>query len=84
MSLSNWINAETIIREQACLFGHKLPSKPKTETVDILLAFEKLMMDMRKDLGHEDIRLEDGDLLKLFIDDIDSHLHQDKIHAEKG
>jgi len=42
--------------------------------MEIMLVFEAFMSAIRKDLGHKDDLLKKGDLLKIFINDIDKHL----------
>jgi hypothetical protein len=41
---------------------------------ETLLAFERLIVAMRKDLGTKSAGLDPGDLLRVFIDDLDQHL----------
>ena len=45
--------------------------KDDENTLEMLNSFEKLLLDIRKDLGHSCRNLESGDLLKLFITDYD-------------
>lgn len=40
----------------------------------LLLVFEQLIYAMRADLGHNDKELSTGDLLRVFINDIDEYL----------
>ncbi len=46
----------------------------KDNPMEIMLVFEAFMGAIRKDLGHKDDELKKGDLLKIFINDIDKHL----------
>lgn len=46
----------------------------KDNPMEILLVFEAFMSAVRKDLGHKDDLLKKGDLLKIFINDMDKHL----------
>lgn len=46
----------------------------KDKPMEIMLVFEAFMNAIRKDLGHNDNLLKKGDLLKIFINDIDKHL----------
>jgi len=46
----------------------------KDDPMEIMLVFEAFMSAIRKDLGHKDDLLKKGDLLKIFINDIDKHL----------
>ena len=41
----------------------------------ILFLSEKLLFAIRRDLGHKNKNLKQGDLLSLFVTDIDQHLH---------
>ena len=42
---------------------------------EIIFLSEKLLFAIRRDLGHKNKNLKQGDLLSLFITDIDQHLH---------
>ncbi len=44
----------------------------KENPKEILLAFDDFLRAIRKDLGHSDEHLKKGDLLRIFIKDIDS------------
>lgn len=46
----------------------------KDNPIEVILAFEAFMSAVRKDLGHKDDLLKKGDLLKIFINDMDKHL----------
>lgn len=48
----------------------------KDNPMEIMLVFEAFMSAIRKDLGHKDDLLEEGDLLAIFINDVDKHLPQ--------
>lgn len=53
----------------------KVAANPnKYKPMEIMLVFEAFMSAIRKDLGHSDNLLKKGDLLKIFINDIDKHL----------
>ena len=53
----------------------KVAANPnKDKPMEIMLVFEAFMSAIRKDLGHNDNLLKKGDLLKIFINDIDKHL----------
>jgi len=41
-----------------------------------ILEFEKLLRTIRADLGYKDERLEEGDLLKLFLKGVDEYLEK--------
>jgi hypothetical protein len=43
-----------------------------------MLDFEKLLFAIRKDLGHSNKGLEDGDLLRPFLTDVDEALENRK------
>ena len=47
---------------------------------EIIFLSEKLLFAIRRDLGHKNKNLKQGDLLSLFITDIDKHLHQKGNH----
>ena len=47
---------------------------------EIIFLSEKLLFAIRRDLGHKNKNLKQGDLLSLFIIDIDKHLHQKGNH----
>jgi len=42
--------------------------------VDTLFKYEEILQSIRKDLGHKDNKIKRGDILALFINDIDKHL----------
>jgi hypothetical protein len=42
--------------------------------INLMLLFEQLILTIRRDLGHKNINLHTGDLLSLFINDIDQQL----------
>jgi hypothetical protein len=44
-------------------------SQTKEDTYETLVAFEKLVLSFRKDIGHENSNLKTGDLLSMFIND---------------
>jgi hypothetical protein len=41
--------------------------------LDSLLSFERFMYALRADLGHDDEEMGPGDLLRVFINDLDEH-----------
>jgi hypothetical protein len=43
--------------------------------VDVMLAWERVIRAIRDDLGQSSSELQDGDLLRLYIHDIDQYLH---------
>ncbi|WP_429845308.1 hypothetical protein [Brevibacillus sp. FIR094] len=45
---------------------------------ELLLQFEKIMLALRKDTGHKNKKLNTGDLLSLFVNDIDDFLEKNK------
>lgn len=51
-------------------------------SIAALFGFEEMLMEMRKDTGHPRTRLARGDLLGLFIDDIDTYLAEFKKGSE--
>ena len=40
-----------------------------------LFVLENMLFAIRRDLGHKNKNLKQGDLLSLFVTDIDQHLH---------
>lgn len=48
---------------------------------EVLLVFEQLLYEIRKDLGHSNLKLKDGDLLKIFLDvkEVDDYLQRRKV-----
>lgn len=48
--------------------------KIKPDPASTLFAFEKLILVIRKDLGHKNAQIERGDILTIFINDMDKHL----------
>lgn len=44
----------------------------------VLFTFERLLLAIRADLGHDDSNLERGDLLRLFVTDIDDFLASER------
>jgi transcription elongation factor Elf1 len=51
-----------------------LGKKPIENKISIVFKFEDVLYSIRKDLGHNNINLLKGDLLKLFLTDIDKYL----------
>lgn len=50
---------------------------PSTEGTDMLLVWEKLLLAIRKELGHSNKGLQQWDVLKVFVNDIDDHIPRD-------
>lgn len=46
----------------------------KDNNFNVLFVFEDFMSEIRKDLGHKNETLKKGDLLKIFINDVDQYL----------
>lgn len=44
------------------------------DSMEMMFRFEDLMIDMRRELGFPETSLEQGDILRLFINDIDDYL----------
>lgn len=44
----------------------------------LLLDFENLLLDFRKDIGHKNENIDQGDLLKMFVNDWDKHIEMMK------
>ena len=43
----------------------------------MLLVWEKLLLAIRKELGHSNKGLQQWDVLKVFVNDIDDHIPRD-------
>ena len=57
-------------------FKRHAPEKQAgADPTKILFLSEKLLFAIRRDLGHKNKNLKQGDLLSLFVTDIDQHLH---------
>lgn len=70
ISLLVW-SSEDFIKE----YGKwKASTQNQTDPENTLFDFEKALMEMRKDLGHADKNIEQGDLLRIFITDVDDVL----------
>lgn len=61
------------VRLQYAALGSQAQNQ-STASIAALFGFEEMLMEMRKDTGHPRTRLARGDLLGLFIDDIDRYL----------
>jgi hypothetical protein len=48
----------------------------KEDPMVLLLLYEKLILEIRRDLGHKNKDLHSGDVLALYVNDIDQHLNQ--------
>lgn len=46
----------------------------KTNPLGLMFLYEEVIYQIRRDLGHSNVGLKRGDILKLFINDIDNHL----------
>ena len=46
----------------------------KAEPMKLMLLYESLILAIRKDLGHKNKGLVAGDILALFLNDIEEHL----------
>ncbi|MBL8153814.1 MAG: hypothetical protein JNM70_06485 [Anaerolineae bacterium] len=60
--ISSWVNFRMVSVEK-----HDKP-------LEVMLAFESFMSEIRRDLGHKGDILKRGDLLKIFVNDVDEHL----------
>jgi len=56
-------------------FRRHIPGLAAGNPLLMMLAFEKVLKAMRKDLGHSTFLLQDKDLSRLFVNDIDQ-LHK--------
>lgn len=46
--------------------------------MDMMLPFENILKAMRKDLGHRTLMVQQGDIARLFINDVDKYLKKNK------
>ncbi|MFD2581795.1 hypothetical protein ACFSR6_04785 [Pedobacter vanadiisoli] len=51
-----------------------IASDDKESSIANLFILEELLLEFRKDIGHENKDFKKGDLLKLFVNDLDNHL----------
>jgi hypothetical protein len=51
-------------------------AQEKDDNIALVFAWEELLRAMRRDLGHDDSGLPRGELLRVFMDDIDQFLPQ--------
>lgn len=49
-------------------------SNDKDNNLTSLVEFEKLLLSFRRDIGHKNLNLKRGDLLSMFINDLDQYL----------
>jgi len=61
------------VMKSFCVFRDTAVNNP-TPSSEILFIFEGLLLKIRKDLGHKDRSLKRGDILGLFITDIEKYL----------
>lgn len=55
-------------------FTARVRVQTSAKSADTLFDFEKVLIAMRSDLGHSNRGIEKGDVLRLFVTDIDRHL----------
>jgi hypothetical protein len=62
------------------------PQPPPDPNLDptILLGFEKILSNIRREFNHHDRRLKRGDLLGLFVDDVDTLLALEAARSKKS
>ena len=53
----------------------KKSNSNESDNAKTLVAFEKLLLDFRKDIGHDNKNFETGNILSMFINDWDSYSH---------
>jgi len=56
------------------VFRDTAGSNPDDASAKILFAFEDVVLNIRKDLGHKDTHIKKGDILGLFVTDIKKYL----------
>jgi hypothetical protein len=68
----------TFRRQSVALAAKRQQTLPQgelsAESLQALLTFEKLLYAIRADVGHKNKGLVEGDLLSLFVNDIDKYL----------
>lgn len=68
-----WASDDVMVAFSEWLQICRAPSDSKTDAIAKVIAFEQLLLVIRKDLGHENKNLRQGDLLRLIINDLDQH-----------
>ena len=48
----------------------------RQEPAEMLLAWENLLLAMREEIGHSNKGLEEWDIIRLFVNDIDDHINK--------
>lgn len=61
---------------------HSETNPSDADTIAFLLSYETLLFAVRKDLKHENHDIQEGDLLSLFVNDIENHLQM--IRSQPG
>jgi hypothetical protein len=56
------------------MLGAALAAEESEGSPEVMLAFERLLYSIRRDLGHANKGLGRGDLLRTFINDVDEFL----------
>lgn len=54
--------------------GIKQSSDPETFGLQAMLIYEKMLLSIRKDLGHKNQNLNNGSILGIFVNDIDEYI----------
>ena len=54
---------------------HAPDVQAKADPEEILFLTEKLLFAIRRDLGHKNKNLKKGDILSIFVNDIEKYLH---------
>jgi hypothetical protein len=71
---------EDVIRKWLAFRLHSINHKPDSDN-HIFFVYEDLLLAIRRDIGQSNFKLKKGDMLKLFINDLDEHLNTlDKKH----
>jgi uncharacterized protein YneF (UPF0154 family) len=63
--LVNWVNLRRFIVTVGAI---------QSQPTQFMLLYEKVILSIRKDLGHKNSHIKEGDILVLFINDIDLYL----------
>ncbi|MEG3158225.1 hypothetical protein ACKVMH_10105 [Lysobacter zhanggongensis] len=67
--LSEWSTWRKLLQESSNTEG--------ADFVPAMYQYEKLILAVRKDLGHKNVGIEPGDILGLFVNDLDKHRKPD-------
>ena len=66
-----WLSDDSL---KAYITWRDKANKPDGEPMSSMLEFEKLLFSFRKDIGHKNQDIKKGDILSMFINDIDKYI----------